>query len=167
MTLVAYAFGLIPFVLMRSATITFLSRGDTVTPVKALAVAVTVNVAFKILFVYATSLEQVGLALATSIGAWVNLILLLWLASRAGLITVDAALRRTGLRLVAATLMLGLVLWLAASPVADVFAGQKLHEEATLAALAVLGALVYGGVALTLLGKGWLAALRRRQGSIS
>jgi len=167
MTLVAYAFGLIPFVLMRSATITFLSRGDTVTPVKALAVAVTVNVAFKILFVYATSLEQVGLALATSIGAWVNLILLLWLASRAGLITVDAALRRTGLRLVAATLMLGLVLWLAASPVADVFAGQKLHEEATLAALAVLGALVYGGVALTLLGKGWLAALPRRQGSIS
>src|SRR4051812_6958310 len=51
LTLVAYALGLIPFVLVRSVTITFLSRGDTLTPVKALAVAVTVNVGCKILFV--------------------------------------------------------------------------------------------------------------------
>ena len=37
-TLAAYALGLLPFVLMRSATVTFLSRGDTITPVKALFV---------------------------------------------------------------------------------------------------------------------------------
>src|SRR5437667_10488781 len=48
-TLMAYAVGLLPFVLMRSATVTFLARGDTLTPVKALFVAVTVNVALKIL----------------------------------------------------------------------------------------------------------------------
>ena len=39
-TLAAYAIGLLPFVLMRSASVTFLARGDTMTPVKALAVAV-------------------------------------------------------------------------------------------------------------------------------
>src|SRR6187431_419209 len=49
LTLMAYAIGLLPFVLMRSATVTFLSRGDTITPVKALFVAVAVNVALKIL----------------------------------------------------------------------------------------------------------------------
>ena len=47
-TLPAYAIGLLPFVLMRSATVTFLSRGDTMTPVKALFFAVLVNVALKI-----------------------------------------------------------------------------------------------------------------------
>ena len=47
-TLQAYAIGLLPFVLMRSATVTFLSRGDTWTPVKALFFAVLVNVALKI-----------------------------------------------------------------------------------------------------------------------
>ena len=47
-TLQAYAIGLLPFVLMRSATVTFLSRGDTSTPVKALFFAVLVNVALKI-----------------------------------------------------------------------------------------------------------------------
>ena len=45
LTLMAYAIGLLPFVLMRSVTATFLSRGDTTTPVKALFVAVAVNVA--------------------------------------------------------------------------------------------------------------------------
>ena len=44
-TLMAYAIGLLPFVLMRSATVTFQARGDTTTPVKALLVAVAVNVA--------------------------------------------------------------------------------------------------------------------------
>ena len=36
-TLAAYAVGLLPFVLLRSVTVTFLARGDTITPVKALA----------------------------------------------------------------------------------------------------------------------------------
>ena len=38
LTLMAYAIGLLPFVLMRSVTATFLARGDTATPVKALFV---------------------------------------------------------------------------------------------------------------------------------
>src|SRR3954467_15004610 len=48
-TLMAYAIGLLPFVLMRSVTAAFLSRGDTTTPVKALFVAVAINVVLKIL----------------------------------------------------------------------------------------------------------------------
>ena len=49
-TLVAYALGLLPFVLIRSVTATFLARGDTATPVKASLTAVAVNVVFKALF---------------------------------------------------------------------------------------------------------------------
>ncbi len=79
-TLAAYAIGLLPFVLVRSVIATFLARGDTATPVKAALTAVVVNVAFKAVFFYMTSLAQVGLALATTIGAWLNLALVLWFA---------------------------------------------------------------------------------------
>src|ERR1044072_6384383 len=48
-TLTAYAFGLLPFVLIRSAVATFFARGDTATPVKAALLAAAVNIAFKVL----------------------------------------------------------------------------------------------------------------------
>src|SRR5437762_6503684 len=79
-TLAAYGIGLLPFVLLRSASVTFLARGDTMTPVKALAVAVAINVALKILLM--EDFAQIGLAFATSIGAWVNFAMLLWFARR-------------------------------------------------------------------------------------
>src|SRR5690606_6524745 len=70
-TLAAYAVGLIPFVMIRSAVATFYARKDTATPVKAALTGVAVNVALKIALV--GTLAQVGLALATAVGAWVNL----------------------------------------------------------------------------------------------
>src|SRR6266516_5189968 len=63
-TLTAYAIGLIPFVLIRSAVATFYARKDTATPVKASLTGVAVNVALKIALVGA--LAQVGLALAAA-----------------------------------------------------------------------------------------------------
>jgi len=40
-----YAFGLLPFVLIRSSVATFFARGDTATPVKAALIAAAVNIA--------------------------------------------------------------------------------------------------------------------------
>ena len=86
MTLMAYTIGLVPFVLIRSVVAPFLARGDTATPVKAALIGTAVNIVFKVALM--GSLAQVGLALATSIGAWINFILVLWFAARAGLIAV-------------------------------------------------------------------------------
>ena len=74
-TLAAYAVGLIPFVLIRSAVATFYARKDTATPVKAALTGVAVNVALKMALM--GSLAQIGLALATAVGAWINLLLVL------------------------------------------------------------------------------------------
>ena len=162
-TLAAYALGLLPFVLIRSATATFLARGDTATPVRAALIAVAVNVGCKALFYYSTSLAQIGLALATSIGAWLNFILVLWFAARAGHFQFDAKLARSVGRLLAAGVMLALALGMAQGPVSALFSSwPKLRDEATLAALAAIGAFVYGGIVLALFGPQWLAALRRR-----
>jgi putative peptidoglycan lipid II flippase len=159
-TLMAYAVGLLPFVLMRSATVTFLSRGDTVTPIKALFVAVVVNVALKILLM--DRLAQVGLALATSVGAWINLLLLIWLAARQKLLTIDRRLQQSALKLALAGAALALALLLGERPLATLFAGLPLRHEATLLALGALGVAVYGGMVLALLGRQWFSLFRGR-----
>ena len=154
-TLQAYAIGLLPFVLMRSATVTFLSRGDTITPVKALFFAVLVNVALKIMLYDPHA--QVGLAFATSIGGWVNLALLIWFATRAGLFTFDPELVRAAVRLAAAGIVLAFVLWLALEPVQSLVAGWRLRDVAALALLAVIGGAVYSGMILALFGRRWFS----------
>jgi putative peptidoglycan lipid II flippase len=163
-TLAAYTIGLVPFVLIRSVSATFLARGDTATPVKALFASVIVNVALKLLLM--RDYAQVGLAFATSIGVWINFALLVWYARRAGLIAIDARLKRSAGRLALAGLALALAL----------FAGQRvlhrlvadlpaLRAEIELAALALIGGVVYGGALALLFGREWLAAFRRRRGA--
>src|ERR1700739_4090731 len=71
----AFAVGLIPFVLIRSAVSTFYARKDTATPVKASLTGLAINMLLKLVLM--GPLAQVGLALATAIGASINLLLVL------------------------------------------------------------------------------------------
>lgn len=160
LTLMAYAVGLLPFVLIRSVVATFYARGDTATPVKAALIAVAVNIAFKILLM--GPLAQIGLALATSIGAWVNFALVMWFASRAGFAGADQRLRQSVLRLTGAGLVLTAALWIARAPVAE-FASHwsSVREEVALGAFVVIGAAVYGIVIAVLFGTRWLKAFRK------
>ncbi|MGH6665776.1 MAG: murein biosynthesis integral membrane protein MurJ [Pseudolabrys sp.] len=161
-TLTAYAFGLLPFVLIRSTVATFFARGDTATPVKAALIAAAVNIAFK--FLLMGPLAQVGLALATSIGAWINLGLVVWFAMRAGHFRVDRRLRESMIKLAAAGLALAAALWLCTAPVERLFADwQRLRHVAVLAMLFVVGAAVYGGIVVVLFGPRWLEAFRARR----
>ncbi len=161
MTLAAYTAGLIPFVLMRSVVATFLARGDTATTVKAALAAVTVNIAFKIAFLAFTTLAQVGLALATSIGAWINFGLLLWFGLRAGFMSFDAAFKRAVLKLIFAGIALTAALWTAQWPVLALAAGLPAHNATALLLLAFVGAIVYGAAILGLFGRAWLASFWR------
>jgi putative peptidoglycan lipid II flippase len=161
-TLAAYALGLLPFVLIRSVTATFLARGDTATPVKASLTAVAVNVVCKIVLM--GPLAQVGLALATSIGAWLNLALITWLAVRQRHLAFDAGLRSAMVKLAGAGGALALALWLAQRPVANVFAGWATwRDESALAVLAVIGGTVYFGIVVALFGRQWLTIWRARR----
>jgi putative peptidoglycan lipid II flippase len=142
LTLMAYAIGLLPFVLMRSVTAAFLSRGDTSTPVKALFVGVAVNVALKILLM--DRFAQVGLAFATSVGAWINLALLVWFSARRGFLHIDKRLRRSSAKFAIAGIVLGAVLLICQGPAGVLLAGRSLHNEMTLLVLGVIGAATYG-----------------------
>jgi putative peptidoglycan lipid II flippase len=162
-TLAAYAIGLLPFVLIRTATATFYARGDTATPVKAALTAAAVNIAFKIALM--GPLAQVGLALATAIGAWINLGLVVWFARRAGLLEIDARLRGSAIRLFVAAIILAGVLWVLHAPVAQWFSGWRLlHDIGALGVLMIAGAIVYGGALLVLFGPARLRNWTRNLG---
>lgn len=150
-TLAAYAIGLAPFVLIRSAVAPFYARQDTATPMKAALIGIAVNVALKLAL--AGPLAQVGLALATAAGAWVNLLLVMWLAARQGHLAFDRALNLTGLKFVVAGAVLAAALWLTARfMVPAVSAMPALRDETVLAALIGAGAAVYAGAILALFG---------------
>src|SRR5882757_1202292 len=159
-TLAAYAFGLIPFVLIRSAVATFYARKDTATPVKAALTGVAVNVALKILLV--GSLAQVGLALATAVGAWINLLLVIGFAVRAGHLVLDRAILRSFAKFALTGVILGAALWFAARFAAVHLAQiSAFRDEAALLILVVVGAVVYAGAILALFGRRWLVSLVR------
>jgi putative peptidoglycan lipid II flippase len=159
-TLAAYAVGLIPFVLIRSAVATFYARKDTATPVKAALTGVAVNVALKILLV--GSLAQIGLALATAVGAWINLLLVIFFAVRAGYLVLDRAILTSFAKFVLAGVILGAALWFAARFAAAHLAQMNaFRDEATLALLVAVGAIVYAVLILPLFGRRWLVSLVR------
>jgi putative peptidoglycan lipid II flippase len=159
LTLLAYAIGLLPFVLMRCVTAAFLSRGDTATPVKALFVGVAANVALKILLM--DRYAQVGLAFATSVGAWINLALLVWLSARRNFLHIDSRLRRSSAKFAVAGVVLGATLLVCQPLVGTLFAGWSLHEEMKLLALALIGAVAYGLAIRILLHNEWREMIGR------
>ncbi len=161
MTLVAYTVGLVPFVLIRSVVAPFLARGDTATPVKAALTGTAVNIVFKVVLM--GPLAQVGLALATSIGAWINFILVLWFAARAGLIASDATLRSSLIKLAVAGFSFFIFLIIAAPIVTSLLSSlSRFRSELELLVLAVFGGALYAGIVVTLFGRRWLSLMRER-----
>jgi putative peptidoglycan lipid II flippase len=161
-TLAAYTVGLLPVMLIRSLIATFQARGDTATPVKAALIAVAVNVAFKVLLM--GPLAQVGLALATSLGAWINFALVLWFAVQRGLVKLEPRLARSIVALIAAGLVLALLIAIADHPLRALFAPWgRMGTELAAATLAAVGAGAYAGALLVLFGPKRLKALWGRQ----
>ena len=159
-TLAAYAIGLIPFVLIRSAVATFYARKDTATPVKAALTGVAVNVALKVALV--GSLAQVGLALATAVGAWINLVLILFFAIRRDFLEIDRAFLISLVKLALSGTVLAAALWFSSRWLTTALAGMtSLKDESALGILIVIGAIVYGVSILALFGRRWLASLIR------
>jgi putative peptidoglycan lipid II flippase len=161
-TLLAYTIGLVPFVLIRSVVAPFLARGDTATPVKAALIGTGVNIAFKVALMF--PLAQVGLALATSIGAWINFILVLVFAARANVLALDKELKSSLIRLAAAGLVMAVVL-LIADPIVTALSSSlpRFRNETVLILLALIGAVVYGGLVGALFGRRWLLLMRRTE----
>jgi putative peptidoglycan lipid II flippase len=108
--LAAYALGLPAYVLIKVLTPGFFAREDTATPVKIAIVCLISNVAIALALIW--WLAHVGIALATTLSAWLNAGLLARGLRRDALLQPDVRLRRRVPRIVGATLVMVALLWL-------------------------------------------------------
>lgn len=156
--LAAYGSGLAALVLIRPLTVTFHSRGDTKTPVIAVGVAITVNVLLKVLLM--GPLGHVGLAVATSAGAWINLAMLIVFARRRELLALDERAKVVMPQLAVAFSVLALALVASNTAIAMLIPG-RLGDKLELVLLMAIGGIAYGGALAVLFGKRFLADLKR------
>jgi putative peptidoglycan lipid II flippase len=128
--------------------------------VKAALTGVAVNVALKVALV--GSLAQIGLALATAVGAWINLLLVIFFAVRAGYLALDRVLLQSLAKFVLAGVVLAAALWFSARlATAGMLQNVPFRDEATLGVLVVVGVVVYTTSILALFGRRWLVSLTR------
>jgi putative peptidoglycan lipid II flippase len=144
--LAAYGVGLIAAVSIRSVVASFHARGDTRTPMLVSLGAVAFNVGLK--FALVGPFGVMGLALATALGATVNLALLLWLADDRGWMQPDGTFGRAIAVAGAASAALAVVILVWEPLLRGWLGGLRFRHEATLAALGLVGGIAYGGIAL-------------------
>ncbi|ACK49348.1 integral membrane protein MviN [Methylocella silvestris BL2] len=143
----AYGFGLIAIVLLRSAVASFQAHGDTKTPMLISLAAVAVNIGLKLILFEPWG--AAGLATATAVGAWVNLLLLAFFAIRRGSMKPDLILWKTAACVSTASCALSFFALLAAAPIERI--GAKIGHFANETELLLLGfggALIYAAVLL-------------------
>jgi putative peptidoglycan lipid II flippase len=167
--LAAFAVGLPAFVLVKALTPGFFAREDTRTPLYVATTAIVVNIALNIVFLYGTALAQVGIALASSLSGWLNAGMLAIVLRRRDQWVPDERLISRSIRVVGATVGMGLVLWLALVWLAQPLAHANFLGVVTALGVCALGAIVYAALG-ALVGIIKLSELRfvmRRQPGLS
>ncbi len=145
--LAAYAAGLLPIVLIASARASFQARGNTSTPMLIALVAIAFNVAIKIALF--RSLGAAGLAAATAVGAWINILGLLALAWRDGSFRPSAVFGKIAAATALAGIALALVLVFGQAAALTAFASTgAMADVAAVVVLGISGIVVYGSALL-------------------
>ncbi|MEQ8662989.1 MAG: murein biosynthesis integral membrane protein MurJ [Gammaproteobacteria bacterium] len=137
-SLVAYAGGLLAFILVKVLAPGYFARQDTRTPVRIGIIAMCANMVMNLVLVF--PLAHAGLALATTLSACVNAGLLWHGLVRAGVYRPTPGWAPFLLRVIAAAVaMSGLLLW-STAPAASWSAWDAATRAATLAVAVVCGA---------------------------
>jgi len=127
-------------VLVKTLAPGFYAREDTTTPFRIAIVTMIVNTVLSVALAF--TIGFVGIAIATTIAAWVNAGLLAWKLRQAGHLAIDDRLKRRLPRMIAASLVMGIVLWFGGDMLAPWF------EDRTIVKLAAISIIVGGGLAI-------------------
>jgi len=147
--LAIFALGLPSFVMIKVFSPAYFAREDTATPMRYAAISLTANtlgsVALFFLFRRLGLMPHLGIAVATTLGGWLNAGLLYATLAKRGELVADARLKRALPLVVIASIVMGVVLWFAAAVLAPWFAASSgfLHRTSALAALVGAGLTVY------------------------
>jgi putative peptidoglycan lipid II flippase len=145
-SLIAYSLGLIPFILIKILAPGFYARQDTRTPVRIAIIAMFTNMVLNGILIF--PLAHAGLALATSLSAWLNATLLFFALKRQGSYRAQPGWLLLGLRIAIATsLMTIIILWLA-PPLTNWLSWDLVARMGQLALLIGIAGAVYFGALL-------------------
>ncbi len=160
--LLAYAFGLPAFILIKVFAPGYFAREDTKTPMRLAALSMLVNVTLGAVLFF--SIGYVGLAMATSIAAWVNAIALALGLRRLGWFAPDRALASRLARLLLAALAMGAVIAALAAPVRKMMRALPVHNFSSAVLMALIGLLVFALAAFATRAVRWreISMLARR-----
>ena len=109
LSLIAFSLGLTPIVMVKVLSAGFFARQNTRTPVRIAMIAVAINIVFSLILVL--PYKHVGLALATSISAFSNVLMLLVVLLRQGIFIVERGWIGFVVRIIIAATAMGLSIW--------------------------------------------------------
>lgn len=148
-SLMTYSLGLMAFIGIKVLAPGFYSRQDTKTPVRIAVKAMLTNMVLNLIFM--VPLKHAGLALATSLAAWLNAVLLYRALRAEGVFTPFPGWTARLVRTVVATLVLVLVLGFGSYLAGDWLVMSRSDKVQALLLLLLAGAFCYFAV-LFLLG---------------
>jgi putative peptidoglycan lipid II flippase len=143
-----YATGLPAYVLVKTLAPGYFARGDTATPVKIAVAAMVVNLVLNLVLM--GPFQHVGIAMATTVSAWINAGLLALVLRRRGQLEPDRRLRRRLPRAVLAAAGMATLLAAAQGGLEGALAGGLASRVATLAGLVAGGLAVFAVLAVLL-----------------
>ncbi len=144
--LAVYATGLPAYIMVKALTPAYFAREDTSTPVKIGLLAVLVNLVLNLVLM--GPFQHLGIAAATSASAWLNTILLAFVLFRRGHFSVDTRLKSRLPRMVFATVIMALFLYLGMKGLNEMLAGGQLEKCMALFLLVSGGLIVYFAISI-------------------
>ena len=140
-SLIAYSLGLVPFILIKVLAPGYYARQDTRTPVRIAVIAMATNMIMNIALVF--PLAHAGLALATTLSASLNAYLLFRGLRRDGVYVPQSGWPQLLLQGVAASTVLGLVLYWGGGALSEWTSATTLNKVWWLLGLMAGGFLAY------------------------
>lgn len=144
--LIAYSIGLVGFMGIKVLAAGFYSREDMKTPVRVALIAMVVNLILNLSFV--GIMGHAGLALATSISALLNAVLLLRILVENNVLQLRSGWGLLAARVFVAGVILGIVLWVLRDSPAELSYGSLSERSLGLGLCLVGGVITYFGALL-------------------
>lgn len=150
----AYALAIPAYMISKVLTVAFYAREDTKTPfvISLRTVVINTLAAFSFIQIFLHfglgAIAHAGLALATALTAWLNVLLLSARLRKLGHLAMDALMRRKLVGIVVSSVAMGLVLWGLSRLLAGYYRGHPVVIEVGALALTIgCSAVVYLGLA--------------------
>ncbi len=151
-SLMAFAIGLPAFMLVKVLASGFYSRQNIRTPVKIAALAMVTNMILNLILIF--PLAHAGLALATSLSAYLNAGLLAWMLNKRKVLQIRPEWKRFGFQLLFANGIMAILVWLFTAPLKTWLAWTWQTRSLHLLMLISIGVVSYFVVL-------WLLGLRK------